>query len=75
MAVIKSLEVIGGHLWNGDRQTPTTNIGDLIEVIKSRRNREGDLFQVDYIGQEGSLDIEPSKMKCSNCRNNLEILR
>jgi hypothetical protein len=74
-AVIKTLDLEGGHLWDGKYKEPTDDVAILIEVIKQRRDREKDPTQADYVGEKGMLDVNPSKVNCEICRGEQERLR
>jgi len=52
------------------------SLGTLIGAIKNRRKREPNVgvIEVSYIGEEGRLDVDSSKIKCEKCRRGLERL-
>ena len=71
MAVIKSLDLWGGHLWNGEYMETTSDVNTLVSVIKDIRGR-ADLTQLFYIGESLTLDVDLDKIKCPICKSKLE---
>jgi hypothetical protein len=73
MAVIKSLDLFFGHLFNGCQ--PEMSVEEAIHMIKIRREdgQAARAGEVDYIGDRNTVEVDPSKIKCDHCRRDLEI--
>ncbi len=70
MAVIKSLNLTTGCYIDG-RQSPEMSVEDAISIIKRTEDRS-DILGQRYVGENGVLDIDVSKIRCDNCRMNFE---
>ena len=69
MAVIKSFDTIGGHIFNGvyGSETSAEKAREVIKML--RKETTNQLF---YIGERNSVEVDVKKIKCELCRADLE---
>lgn len=69
MAVIKEMDRFFGHVWNGD-WSPEFTVEEAVRIIKRSREDEGVMSGICYIGERGVVDVDVSRVKCEQYRDN-----
>lgn len=72
MAVIKSLDLVFGHMFNG-RYAPEMSVVEALRIIKLSKEDHDRIGEISYIGEREMVDVDITKINCESCKLDLNI--